>query len=77
MHKLEGRVGPEGHLDYAMQHINDKPCAIYPMVYNMQQGIYCINKCPFCFLSIWFYLGNTIMHMVSVNTSYKIKYLTR
>ena len=43
-YKLIGIVGPEGHLDYAMQHINDKPCAIYPMVYNMQQGIHCINK---------------------------------
>ena len=48
-YKLIGIVGPEGHLDYAMQHINDKPCAIYPMVYNMQQGIHCINKCPFAF----------------------------
>ena len=49
MHELKGVVGPEGHLDYAMQHINIRPCALYPMIYNMQQGIYCLDKCPFAF----------------------------
>ena len=48
MHELKGVVGPEGHLDYAMQHINVRPCALYPMVYDMQ-GIYCVDECPFAF----------------------------
>ena len=49
MHELKGVVGPEGHLDYAMQHINVRPCALHPMIYNMQQGIHCLDTCPFAF----------------------------
>ena len=48
MHEVEGKVGPEGHLDYAKLHLKDRPCAIYPMVYDMQ-GIHCVDECPFSF----------------------------
>ena len=48
MLEVEGRVGPEGHLDYVKTHLKDRPCAIYPMVYDMQ-GIHCVDECPFSF----------------------------